>query len=231
MLLAQFEAYYSRAFAPTRRVSLGSMALPVDPPPGYGGVLLGGIIAQFAASLDDELDDELDDLVDALEAGRRIAQPRFRHRLQSDQVGLHRCRHRLVSDGGAVSFQFDERAGTPAQHVVCALYAAAELAAPARPAVFTAIRKAMGWFGPVDQRLVTHLLDRRVGMVGTDRVAWAMDVLDLRTADGERFARRDVMRAYRDQLIDAHPDHGGDSAMAADRIAALGEARRILLGA
>lgn len=233
MLLAQFEAYYSRAFVPTRRISLGHMQLPVDPAPGFGGVLLGGIMARYCPQLDDDLDDDLDRLLDELEAGYRIGQPRFRHRLQDDQVGLHRCRHRLIGDGDALSFVFDDAAGSPAQHVVCAAYAAAAVPIESRAGVFAAVRKGMGWFGTTDVALAAHLLDRRAGALTGfgDPVAWALDLLDLSAADGARVLRREVMRAYRDRLIDVHPDHGGDSSTAAEQIAALGEARRILLGA
>ena len=38
-----------------------------------------------------------------------------------------------------------------------------------------------------------------------------------------------VQQAFRDALRDAHPDHGADHDSAAQRIAELTEARRILL--
>ena len=41
--------------------------------------------------------------------------------------------------------------------------------------------------------------------------------------------RDDVQRQFRDLLRVAHPDHGGDSDDAAQRISDLTEARRILL--
>ncbi len=84
MLLAELEVRHSRAVAPTRRVALGSHWLPTDPAPGYGGILLGGIVAGHAHGLSSELLDELVDLLDDLEHGRRIAQPRLRHRFQTD---------------------------------------------------------------------------------------------------------------------------------------------------
>jgi hypothetical protein len=40
-----------------------------------------------------------------------------------------------------------------------------------------------------------------------------------------------VQRRFRDLIREAHPDHGGDEADAAARIADLAEARRILLTA
>ena len=40
-----------------------------------------------------------------------------------------------------------------------------------------------------------------------------------------------VQRRFRELLVEAHPDHGGDEIDAAARIEELTEARRILLGA
>jgi curved DNA-binding protein CbpA len=54
-------------------------------------------------------------------------------------------------------------------------------------------------------------------------------LVDLTAPDRRVPTRRDVQQAFRDGLRDVHPDHGGDDADAADRIAELAEARRILL--
>ncbi|MCZ7631139.1 MAG: hypothetical protein M5U19_19775 [Microthrixaceae bacterium] len=67
------------------------------------------------------------------------------------------------------------------------------------------------------------------GLLGGDPVGWALDVLALATADG-RPARREVQRAFRSALRDAHPDHGAPLDGAAARISELDTARRILLG-
>src|SRR5919112_142191 len=80
VLLAELEIWHSRPIAPTRRVALGRAQLPVDPAPGFGGILLGGIVAAHIGELDPDLTGELSRLLDDLEAGRRIAQPRLRHR-------------------------------------------------------------------------------------------------------------------------------------------------------
>ncbi|HEX2023748.1 MAG TPA: hypothetical protein VHF00_03535, partial [Acidimicrobiales bacterium] len=96
MLLAELEIRHSRAVAPTRRVALGPHWLPTEPAPGYGGLLLGGIVAAHLGDVDPELRDEFLNLVDDLEAGRRISQPRLRHRFQTDVVGLDRSRHKLT---------------------------------------------------------------------------------------------------------------------------------------
>lgn len=233
MALATFEAYYSRPIAPTRRIALGDMDLPADPAPGFGGVLLGGIMARFAPELDPDTDEDLDELVDDLEAGRRIGQPRIRHRLQLDRIGLTRCRHRLEADGEQFRFRFSTM-GTPLQNVLCAAYAAANVGAEDRAATFAALRKGMDWIGPLDDSLVRYLSDRR--SLGSsprqDPTGWAMTVLNLAgslAGDGEE-RHAQVSSAFRELLINAHPDHGGSVELAADRIADLREARRILLG-
>ena len=53
MLLAELEIWHSRPIAPTRRIALGRLILPVDPVPGFGGVLLGAVIASHAPEIDD----------------------------------------------------------------------------------------------------------------------------------------------------------------------------------
>lgn len=55
MLLAELEIWHSRPIAPTRRVALGDRVLPVEPAPGFGGLLLGGIVAAHIEALDDDL--------------------------------------------------------------------------------------------------------------------------------------------------------------------------------
>ena len=51
MILAELEAFLSRPIAPTRRIALGAMDLPCDPAPGFGGILLGGIVERFRPSI------------------------------------------------------------------------------------------------------------------------------------------------------------------------------------
>ncbi len=45
MLLAELEVFHTRPAVPTRRVALGHLVLPVDPAPGFGGLLLGVLLA------------------------------------------------------------------------------------------------------------------------------------------------------------------------------------------
>jgi hypothetical protein len=56
---------------------------------------------------------------------------------------------------------------------------------------------------------------------------WAMEVLGLRAE--MKVERIDVQKRFRRLLRTAHPDHGGESAGAAERIAELTEARELLL--
>lgn len=232
MLLAELETFLSRPIAPTRRVALGQLELPCDPAPGFGGILLGGVAARFGADIDEDFHDEVLHLMSELEHGNRIAQPRLRHRLQEDRIGLQRCTHRLVGHGESLEFDFDEEHGTPAQHVLCAVYAAGRVARSARSTVMDTVRKGFAWRGGSDSALIAALAGQggvtSAGAVA-DPVAWALELLQLRGV-ATLPTRRDIQRAYRSRLRDAHPDHGASDTGAAERIAQLSQARRILLG-
>jgi hypothetical protein len=62
--------------------------------------------------------------------------------------------------------------------------------------------------------------------VPSDR-RWAMEVLGLQA--GHAIERDDVQRRFRRLVRLAHPDHGGESVGAAERMAELSEAREVLL--
>ncbi len=231
MLLAELEIWHSRPIAPTRRVAVGRTELPVDPAPGFGGILLGAIVAAHIAELDPDLTGELSRLLDDLEAGRRIPQPRLRHRYQADRIGLARSRHRLLGRGDALSFVFDDH-GAAASQILGACYAAGRLEWAARSTVIDTLRRAVRWQGPVGPSLVTHLTGASGAAAWSvaafaDPEQWALEVLGF--AEGVAPGRRDVQGRFRDLLRQAHPDHGGDRVTAAARIAELTEARRILL--
>jgi hypothetical protein len=238
VFLAELEVFHSRPIAPTRRVALGRMDLPVTPAPGFGGILLGGIVAANMSGLDPDLFDDLDRLTHQLQDGQRIPQPRLRHRFQTDRIGLTRSVHRLIGHGEDLEFDVEEKAH-PAQSVLAAVYAAGRLDRHPRGPVMDAIRKAMRWSGAIDRMLVAHLsgLDRGRAWdlhAFGDPVSWALDVLGLdldETAPERRPVpeRTAILRRFRDLLRDAHPDHGGATDEAAQRIADLTEARRILL--
>ena len=233
MVLAELEIWHSRPIAPTRRVALGVSTLPVDPPPGFGGLLLGGIVAGHLGELDPELLPELGKLITDLEASRRIPQPRLRHRLQVDHIGLARSRHRLLADGDAFDFEFDDQ-GTAASQILGAVYAAGELHLAVRRQVMEVLRRAMRWQGPVGPAMVAHLSGRGGARSWSadafaDPGLWARSTLGFGPAEAP--ARGDVQRRFRQLLRSAHPDHGGESETAATRINELSEARRILLEA
>jgi hypothetical protein len=237
VILAELEVFHSRPIAPTRRVALGRSQLPVSPAPGFGGILLGGIVAGHMADLDPELFDDLHRLTWQLQEGRRIPQPRLRHRFQTDRIGLTRSVHRLEGEGEDLAFELDDK-GAAAQHILAAVYAAGQLPLVARGRVMESIRSAMRWAGALDRGFVAHLsgLDRArpwSARAFHDPVQWAIDVLGLAEGEGEGALvvprRAEVQRRFRDLLREAHPDHGGARADAADRIAELSEARRILL--
>lgn len=232
MILAELEVFHSRSIAPTRRVALGRRDLPVSPAPGFGGVLLGGVVAVYIPGLDPDLFDDLHQLTVQLEAGLRVPQPRLRHRLQVDRIGLQRSVHRLVGDGEEVVFDLDDK-GSPAHHILAAVYAAGALPPDVRSGVMRAVRRGMRWAGPIDGSLIAHLsgLTRHHAWSAEahrDPVGWAMRVLGLTVSDG-RPGRRAVQRQFRELVRLAHPDQGGSPVGAAERLAELAEARRILL--
>ncbi|QXC63145.1 hypothetical protein KSP35_10365 [Aquihabitans sp. G128] len=229
MLLAELEVFHSRPIAPTRRVALGVTVLPTSPAPGFGGLLLGGIVAAFVEEVDPELLDDLTRLTHQLEAGQRIPQPRLRHRFQDDRVGLTAHRHRLLGDGEQLTFDLGKGLAEP--NVLGAVYAASRVDQEHRPAMFAAIRRGLRWRGEIGPQLVEHLSDSRVTtgwatLGGRDPVVWALGILGL-TPDGQQ--HDEVQKRFRTLLMAAHPDHGGAAEGAAQRISDLTEARRILL--
>jgi hypothetical protein len=240
VVLAELEIFCSRPHAPTRRVALGESHLPCEPAPGFGGILLGGVVAAHVGALDPDLLPDLTHLTRELEAGRRVSQPRLRHRLQVDTIGLNSVRHRLVGEGERLAFDFDSH-GAPAQHVLGAVYSAGLLDPATRRPVMATIRRAIAWAGPVGAELIASLSGMRAGTVLNrsaleNPTAWALDLLGFtgqetaRLAPGAAPAAKDVLRRYREMLRDAHPDHGAAADGAAQRIAELTEARRILTG-
>lgn len=231
VLLAELEIRHSRAIAPTRRVALGELFLPVEPAPGFGGILLAGIVASRAAELDIEAKAELDVLIDDLESGRHVSQPRLRYRFQADVHGLDRSRHRLVGDPESFAFELDGH-GHPLPQVLAASYAASRLTYKARPEVFRLLWRATRWEHGDDPRLPRWLMgDDAALRVRPDLggIEWARAMLGFdRNLDP---GRTEVLRRFRQLVRDAHPDHGADTDGAGERISELSEAKRVLLGA
>lgn len=231
--LAGLEVHHSRPFAPTRRIALGRIHLPVSPAPGFGGILLGGIVAKNWADVNPDLIEDMTRLSLQLQEGHRVVQPRLRHRLQTDRVGLQRSTFRVLGWGDRLQFDFDGK-GTADQHVLGAIYAAGRLDPVPRRGVMDAVRRGMRWHGDRDEELVAHLAGRARGQSlsaasAGDPVTWALAVLQLEVNGSGPPDRRTITSRFRDLLRDAHPDHGGEKDEAAQRIADLSEARRILL--
>ncbi|MGI8664281.1 MAG: J domain-containing protein [Acidimicrobiales bacterium] len=234
MILAELEVFHSRSFSPTRRLALGRVRLPVDPPPGFGPLLLGGIVAVGAEDLDGDDREALLRLMAQLERGQRVVQPRLRNRFQVDHQGLARTLGHLVGGGEQLEFAFEGNA-SPLQMTLAATYAVGGLPLQARGRAFDVLRKGLRWRGAIDERLISHLSgpagapSALAAMAFGDPSAWARDLLGLEPTS-TRPPRKEIQRRFRQLLREAHPDHGADSEEAAARIAELAEARRILLG-
>jgi len=236
VILAELEVYHSRPIAPTRRVAIGHAVLPVDDSPGFGGLLLGGIVARYSQALDPELLEELEILTYQVEQGQRIPQPRLRHRLQEDRIGLSRSVHRLLRlPNNRLHLEFEPEHEAPAQYVLAAVYVARRLPPGPRTDVMKVLRRAIGWQGDAtnDDLLLGHLSANysRFALSSSsqsDPVAWALEVLGL-DPDGDVPEPTDLRKRFRNELRNAHPDVAGATDDAADRIAELTEARRILL--
>ena len=85
--------------------------------------------------------------------------------------------------------------------------------------------------GPLGADFVEYLAESKemagwTTLGGRDPVLWALEVLGLAP---DAAGRQAVQHRFRELLRTAHPDHGGATAGAAQRISDLTEARRILL--
>lgn len=230
-LLAEVEIFHSRTHSPTRRLSLGHLVLPVDPAPGLGGLLLGGIIAAHLPDVEEDLVPDIHRLVLQVDRGDRVVQPRLRHRYQIDRQGLSRSRHRLVGDGEQLRYEFETH-GSPLQQVLGAVYSLERLDVIARHVLTPVLHKAMRWRGPLAGEFLAYLAGTATSSITamTDPRAWALEMLGF-PAGTVSPSKRDVQRRYRESLREVHPDHGGNASEAGQRIEQLGEARRVLLTA
>lgn len=234
--LAELQLFTSRPFAPTRRIALGDSRLPVDPAPGPGGVLLGAVVAKHRNELDEEAFENLLTLTIQVQEGQRVVQPRLRHRFQDDRHGLTRSWARLRRDGDVLAVDVENH-GSGLQLMLGAVYAAGRIPPFGRRAVMDAIRKGLRWSGEVDRSLFAHLSGLDTGRDWSaaayeDPVRWALHTLGItagRNGSQHLPERTVIQRRFRDLLRDAHPDHGGATDDAAQRINDLTEARRILL--
>lgn len=229
MILAELETFHSRVVVPTRRVAVGRCNLPLEPPLRPGAVLVAGVVGRYQERLDDDSRDDLALLIGQIARGERIRQPRLRHRLQEDRIGLTRSRHRLVRrSNGRPAFEFSDRAGSAAQYVLGALYAARQVSGPARQEIMGAVRTVLAWPGGSDAELLRFLDGfHAVPVEMPEPHSWALEILGLETLEG--LAAADVQKRFRRLVATVHPDTGGADGEAGERISDLVEARRILL--
>lgn len=234
VILAEFDVWHSRPAVPTRRVAVGEGNLPMDSAPGLGGLLLAGIVAVNAEVLAEELRPGLHDLFQRLESGVSVPQPRLRHRLQEDRIGLTRSTHRLIG-GDLNRLEFDLAPLTsPEPQILAALYRSGEEPMPQRRTLFTLLRSATRWRGGNSPDLVDFLTGQE-SMHSVEQWAkgdpfnWALELLGFEKNLGNPDGRL-VRRNFRRLLRGVHPDHGGSAMGAGARIQELKTARNILLG-
>ena len=228
MLLAELEIFHTRPAVPTRRVALGHMVLPVEPAPGFGGLLLGAIVAQHIVGVVDDLKPDVRRLIDEVERGERIVQPRLRHRYQVDRHGLSHSRHRLLGESDDIQFDFGSTGSDLAQ-VLGAIYATERLETASRQLVAPVLRKAIRWRGPIGPALIAYLGGSQAHELASlaDPMAWALAVLGF-PPGSEWPSNKEITKSYRVRMRAVHPDHGGDRTTASKEILDLNAARRIL---
>ncbi len=231
MILAELVVWHTRPLAPTRRLALGDLVLPADPPPGLGGLLLGAVVAEHGRALDDELVPDVHRLIDQVERGDRVVQPRLRHRFQVDRHGLGHSTHRLFGEGDELRFHFDTH-GSPLAMVLGAIYALERLEQPSRRGIAPALRKALRWRGPIGPSLISHLAGVNATSLSSlaDPRAWALDVLGF-PVGSPLPTRKELAAQFRMRMRLVHPDHGGKVEDASKAVHDLGEARKILSAA
>ena len=229
MILAELETFHSRTVVPTRRVAVGNSRLPLDLPLRPGAVLVAGVVGRYLDELDEDSLDDLPLLIGQIARGERIRQPRLRHRLQEDRIGLTRSRHRLLRrPDGRPAFEFSDRGGSPAQYVLGAIYATRQLPRPERYDILGVVRRVLTWPGGSDGELLRFLDGHRAAPPAVPEPhSWALEVLGLDSLDG--LATSDVQKRFRLLVASVHPDTGGVDTEAGERISDLVEARRILL--
>ncbi len=229
MLLAEFEVWHSRPIAPTRRLALGHIYLPVEPAPGFGGLLLGAVMAKHIADLDNEIVPDVYRLLNEVERGSRVVQPRLRHRFQADRHGLAVSTHRMISNDEEISFEFAD-GGTPLQQVLGATYVVERFNIETRVSLVPLLRRAMTWRGPLGSAFVSYLMGSSASSLQaiTDPRAWALDMLGF-PSGSIKFSKKEIMSRYRECMRHVHPDNGGDESEASNAIVEIGQARRILL--
>jgi hypothetical protein len=228
MLLAELEVFHTRPAVPTRRIALGHLVLPVEPAPGFGGLLLGAVVANHMSGVDPDLRGDVARLIVEIERGVRVVQPRLRHRFQVDRHGLSHSRHRMVGDDDDIEFDFGATGSDLAQ-VLGAVYAMERLEESSRRVIAPVLLKAIRWRGPIGPALIAFLAGSQSSTLSAlaDPRSWALEMLGF-PSDAGRPSNREVTKRYRLRMRDVHPDHGGAAIDASKAILDLNEARRIL---
>jgi hypothetical protein len=204
------------------------MVLPVDPAPGFGGLLLGAIVAEHLYGVDDELVPDVHRLITEIETGQRVVQPRLRHRFQVDRHGLAKSHHSMHGNGDDITFDFRSQ-GTDLAQVLGAVYAVERLAPEHRRRIAPVLQKAARWRGPIGPAMISYLAGSQTLALEAlaDPRGWALSVLGF-DPGGKAPSKRDITARFRERMRDVHPDHGGDSVDAAKAMSDLAEARRVL---
>ena len=228
MILAELEVWHTRPLAPTRRVSLGNLVLPVDPAPGFGGLLLGAVLAGHIGDVPDDLVPDVHRLIDQIDRDERVVQPRLRHRFQVDRHGMALSTHRLVGDGEEITFDFHTTGSGLAQVLGADLRGRAPR--PGEPPHHRA-RPAQGDAVAGRRRAGADRPPRRDQLDGAGHAGRSPGVGDghPRVPPGQRDAVEEGgHRAVPGKMRGVHPDHGGDQATASTAVFELAEARKIL---
>ncbi len=251
MILAELNVRHTRRHMPTRRVALDASYLPMNGS-AYGAALLSSVVAENVEGLDEEQRELLPKFMKAALDGFNVPRIGLRYRLQTDVHGLDLSRHRLLEDSGVLVVELDVH-GAPAPQVIGSIMAAAAMGPTTRRKALRAIDAAIAQPGVIPEPFLVRRLLHGVpserpplaaagpvgpvnGLVIPDAAKWAgipserrwaMEVLGL-GAD-MTVERTDIQKRFRRLLRTAHPDHGGASAGAAERIAELTEARELLL--
>ena len=248
LLLAELTVRHTRRHMPTRRVALDHAYLPMTGA-GHGALLLSAVVAEHVDALDDEQAELLPRLLQDAREGLTVPRIALRYRLQTDVHGLDRSRHRVLGEGGYVIVELDAH-GAHVPQILGAVLAVATMGTSVRDSAIAAIRRGAEHRFRIPDGVLLRRLEYGLpvqapplpgaqwkrgrppeeiawGGIPAER-RWAMEVLGLRAQTAVE--RDDVNRRFRRLLRDAHPDHGGESGDAAERIAELTEARELLLG-
>ena len=210
---AVLEFFHSRSIVPTRRLSLGKIALAGR----SGRLLIAKVVARFLGELNAESEVDLDELLHLAENCQRIPQPQVRYRLQTNQVGLARATDRLVITNGRLCLEVSDNHTPPIAHLLAALYAS-----QSQPDLLQTYRQC------VEER--TPWQYGQIRETARDLLPTsALEALELMEFDENDVSAQKVRERYRLLLRAAHPDSGGDPGSAADRIRSLNEARALLL--